>query len=368
MALIVVCEDDAMTRTLIAAVLDKAGHLVETFDNGFSALVRLMEGDVELLISDVQMPHKNGFELIADVRKQPYLVEMPCILLTSLDQRAHMRVGMTSGADDYVTKPFQPSELIAAVDSQLERAMQRYKEKARDVEKSVSAAVGERTNQLMRLYELRLREELQSRWERTDLNAQHLNGTLVCCSFLQSEAWASALTEAQLAVLLQRYFGKLADSAALFHAEYLQYVGDGLLLVFDAASDTSTVKHQDRALKWVNSLNILRASMQAFCRQQWPELSLPTFKPCLALHRGAVSLAKIEALGGGIDQSMPVGQAVGEMSKMLKTAQALRWSWVVSEAAWSAMSAELEELGQTQIKLAEVSQPLRSVALRASAD
>ena len=368
MALIIVCEDDATTCTLIAAVLSKAGHLVETFDNGYSALVRLMEGDAELLISDVQMPRKNGFELVADVRKQSYLVDLPCILLTSLDQRAHMRVGMTSGADDYVTKPFQPSELIAAVDSQLQRAMQRYTEKAREMSQSVSTAVGQRTNQLMRLFELRLRDELQSRWERTDLQSQNLQGSIVCCSFLEPEAWQAALSAAQLAALMQRYFGKLADSAALFHAEHLQFVGDGLLMVFDAASDTTTVKHTDRALKWLNSLGILRSSMQTFCREQWQGIALPSFTPCVALHQGALSLAKIEALGGGIDQIVPVGQAVSDANKMLKAAQALRWSWAVSDAAWDGLSAQITELEQAQIKLAGLTQPLRNVAFHTSAD
>ena len=108
MALIVVCEDDATTRTIITAVLTKAGHHVEAFDNGLDGYARLLEGDAELLISDVQMPGKDGFALVAQVREDKRLMEMPCILLTSLQERAHMRIGMTSGADDYVTKPFKP--------------------------------------------------------------------------------------------------------------------------------------------------------------------------------------------------------------------------------------------------------------------
>lgn len=351
MALIVVCEDDAATRALITAVLSKAGHDVESFDNGLAAYVRLLDGDAELLISDVQMPFKNGFELIADIRQESELVDLPCILLTSLQERAHMRIGMTSGADDYVTKPFQPSELLEAVDSQLKRSMQRYVEQMRHVDKSVNRAVGERTNELMEIYEKRLRTELQARWARTDMSTVQLHGSLLVCSFLEVEAWQRSLPQAQMAELVKLYFSKLSDCAALFQADHVQFVGHSLLVVFDDSQDTPSVNHRTRTLRLLQSLSSIRASMQAHVQQLPASAGAPSFMPCIVAHRDFISLTKLEGIAGGMDQMVPVGQALGDMAKLLKTAQALRWPLAVSDASWSELQQGLHSDEQVQIKL-----------------
>jgi DNA-binding response OmpR family regulator len=364
MALIIVCEDDAATRALIVAVLSKAGHEVESFDNGLKAYVRLLDGDAELLVSDVQMPLKNGFELVADVRTEPALVNLPCILLTSLAERAHMRIGMTSGADDYVTKPFQPIELLAAVDSQLKRAMQRYMEQSRRLEQSVDKAVGERTNELMLMYENRLGIELQSRWARTDTQTVHLQGSLVGCTFMDAQRWQECLPERQLAELAKLYFGKLADSAAWLTADHVQFIGDGLLIAFDQQRDTPSVNHFSRALRLLQSLQTTQASVQAFAVNQWTRWNPPPFAACMTVHAGALSLAKLEGVTGGVDQLVPVGQAVSEMGKLLKASQTLRWPMAVSDAAWPGVQEAMVSDDHIEVKLKAQTLLLRRASLK----
>lgn len=359
MALIVVCEDDTSTRTLITAVLSKAGHQVEAFDNGLKGYARLLEGDAELLISDVQMPGKDGFALVAQVREDKELMEMPCILLTSLQERAHMRIGMTSGADDYVTKPFQPSELLDAVNSQLKRAMQLHILHVDETLRSVDAAVGQRTNELMEMYEKRLQRELQSRWARTDMASMHLRGSLMACSLLQQDAWLQALSSSQMADLARHFFNKVADSAALFGAEHLQFVGDGLLIVFDASSDTPSMHHAIRAQKLLQSMATIRSSMQAFVRDYLAPacaVPLPQFACTLVLHEGQLSLGKLDGVTGGIEQLVPVGQDVQLLSRLLKAAQALNWFGLFSSAAvahWAAMGLQQIYTDQRDAKISE---------------
>lgn len=359
MALIVVCEDDASTRMLITAVLIQAGHQVEAFDNGLKGYTRLLEGDVELLISDVQMPGKDGFALVAQVREDKELMEMPCILLTSLQARAHMRIGMTSGADDYVTKPFQPSELLDAVNSQLKRAMQLYILHVDETARTVSAAVGERTNELMELYEKRLQSELQSRWERTDMTSMHLRGSLMACSLLQQDAWLQALTNAQMAGLARHFFNKVADSAAIFSAEHLQFVGNGLLIVFDATSDTSSMHHARRAQKLLQSMGTIRSSMQTYvrdCLSPACASPLPPFACTLVLHEGQLSLGKLDGVVGGIEQLVPVGQDVQLLSRLLQAAQALNWPALFSPTAvahWAAMGLQQTYTDHRDAKISE---------------
>jgi DNA-binding response OmpR family regulator len=348
MATIVVCEDDASTRILITAVLSKAGHQVEAFDNGLKGYARLIEGDVELLISDVQMPGKDGFALVAQVRDDMKLHDLPCILLTALNERAHMRVGMTSGADDYVTKPFQPSELLEAVNSQLTRAMRVHMMHVDETQRTVSTAVGERTNELMDMFEKRLQSELQSRWARSDTRSSELRGSLLGCAIVQQEVWLAMLSSKQMADMAQHFFSKVADSAALFNAEYLQFVGDGLLIAFDAATDAPSLNHTGRALKLIHSMASIRSSMQAYVREQlqseFLDQKLPSFAFSLALHPGVLGLGKLDGVAGGIEQLLPVGQDVQFISKLLKAGQALRWPVVLSQEAVDAQAKQGSDL------------------------
>ena len=121
MPLVVVMEDDAATRTLVASVLRKEGYDVLSADNGISGLELVRQNKPDLVISDVQMPLMDGFAMLQALRADPALLHTPVVLLTSLQERAHMRIGMTSGADDYITKPFSPKELVARAGAVLRR-------------------------------------------------------------------------------------------------------------------------------------------------------------------------------------------------------------------------------------------------------
>lgn len=356
MAHIVVCEDDTSTRTLITAVLSKAGHQVEAFDNGLKGFARLIQGDVELLISDVQMPGKDGLTLVADVREDKQLTDLPCILLTSLQERTHMRAGMTSGADDYVTKPFLPAELLDAVNNQLKRVMQRQLHFADETLRSVDAAVGQRTNELMELYERRLQRELQSRWARTDAYSTELKGSILACSILQQEAWLKLLSSTQMADMARHFFNKVADSAALFNAEHLQIIGDGLLIVFDQNKDTPSVNHCSRAYSLLQSMQSIGKSTRGYAREQFSATmdTLPEFGYCLAVHEGSLGLGRLDGLAGGIEQLVPVGQDVQFLGKLIKAGQSLRWPALMSQEAldrWGSLEIKPLVLEQAQAKL-----------------
>jgi DNA-binding NarL/FixJ family response regulator len=97
---------------------------VETASDGIEAMRLLKSQHVDLLITDVQMPGMDGFALLMQVRKDPYLAGLPLILISAQDDRSSVRKGMFSGADDYLTKPFSPEELIQTVESRLRRLEQ----------------------------------------------------------------------------------------------------------------------------------------------------------------------------------------------------------------------------------------------------
>ena len=98
--------------------------VVETASDGVEAMRLLKSQHVDLLITDVQMPGMDGFALLMQVRKDPYLAGLPLILISAQDDRSSVRKGMASGADDYLTKPFSADELIQTVESRLQRLEQ----------------------------------------------------------------------------------------------------------------------------------------------------------------------------------------------------------------------------------------------------
>jgi len=113
-------DDDTTVLTLVRHVL--AAYDVVAFDRPDAALAALRGGlRPDLILSDVQMPGMSGFELHVELRKLPTMRAVPFVYLTALDRRDDIRHGMGLGADDYLTKPFRPSELREAVQVRLER-------------------------------------------------------------------------------------------------------------------------------------------------------------------------------------------------------------------------------------------------------
>ena len=76
---------------------------------------------MDVLITDIQMPAMDGMALLGQVRHDPELARLPLILISAQDDRSSIRGGMTSGADDYLTKPFSADELVQAVESRVRR-------------------------------------------------------------------------------------------------------------------------------------------------------------------------------------------------------------------------------------------------------
>ena len=117
MAKILVCDDDKEIVEAIEIYLGQEGHQILRAYDGEEALKILeTEKDVELLIIDVMMPKLDGIRATLKVREAN---NIPIIILSAKSEDADKILGLNVGADDYVTKPFNPLELIARVKSQL---------------------------------------------------------------------------------------------------------------------------------------------------------------------------------------------------------------------------------------------------------
>ena len=109
---IALVDDDQNILASLSAALTDEGYAVETYADGAEALDGLGRRPADLAILDIKMPRMDGMELLQKVRAESSL---PVIFLTSKDDEIDEAVGFELGADDYLTKPFSPRELLARV-------------------------------------------------------------------------------------------------------------------------------------------------------------------------------------------------------------------------------------------------------------
>ncbi|MFT3831424.1 MAG: response regulator [Opitutaceae bacterium] len=118
---VLVVDDSLSIRRIAASYLTQAGLTVETAVDGSEALEKLRENPHAVVVSDLEMPRVNGFELLAEMRRQPELAGIPVLILTSRDAAKHRTRAQELGAADYLIKPVSREQLTRAVLAQLER-------------------------------------------------------------------------------------------------------------------------------------------------------------------------------------------------------------------------------------------------------
>lgn len=115
---ILIADDDLHIRELLKHFLQKEGFSVYEAADGVEASTILMEQQIHLAIVDVMMPNKDGYQLCEEMRSD---FDFPIILLTAKDQLIDKEKGFAVGTDDYVTKPFEPKELLFRIKALLRR-------------------------------------------------------------------------------------------------------------------------------------------------------------------------------------------------------------------------------------------------------
>ena len=329
MAKIVLMEDDAGTRTLIASVLKKDGHAVLPAADGAQGLLLVEDERPDLVISDVQMPELNGFQMLAALRGNPQIAATPVILLTSLQERAHMRIGMTTGADDYITKPFRPGELREAVAAQLNKRQVHDTLRTMAVEKAVQEALVEQRHHLAKLYEQRLAAELSDRWPTStggDADEKFASATVLFVDIPSYSGVSEKLQPDELAELVRKFYGTANDTTQLFGARHIQFIGEGVLAVFVDSTDTQTVNHGLRAMRAALGLVEASRGIQQYLARAYPSRQLPRFQANVAVHTGPVTLTVLQdPLHSASAQQLPVGDAVTSTMLLQRNGRELGW-------------------------------------------
>lgn len=119
MARIIIVDDDEIIAEIASDALSEAGHMVSAVYDGTDAMEAITGGDPDLVILDYNLPGKTGMQLLRELRMLPHANEIPVMMLTARGGRLLKIRAEETGADDYIVKPFDPTDLVARVDALL---------------------------------------------------------------------------------------------------------------------------------------------------------------------------------------------------------------------------------------------------------
>jgi DNA-binding NarL/FixJ family response regulator len=135
---LLIVDDEPNLLRAVAACLKTEGYEVNTARSGREALLQLAEAVPDLLVSDIRMPGMDGYQLARQLRGSPRTALVPIVFLTAKDETADRIEGFRAGVDAYLTKPFEPGELIAVVDGILSRVERTHSQIARLVDSTIA--------------------------------------------------------------------------------------------------------------------------------------------------------------------------------------------------------------------------------------
>lgn len=117
---ILVAEDDPVTRRFVVSLLEEHGYEVLVAEDGEHAVTTASAAEPDLIVSDLVMPYRDGYEVLRAVRNDDRLKNTPVLILSMRDREEDIVRGLEQGADEYVVKPFNARELVARVRKLLE--------------------------------------------------------------------------------------------------------------------------------------------------------------------------------------------------------------------------------------------------------
>jgi DNA-binding response OmpR family regulator len=118
---ILVAEDDPVTRRFVVSLLEERGYEVLVAEDGEHALATAKSARPDLIVSDLVMPYRDGYEVLRAIRNDEWLKDTPVLILSMRDHEEDIVRGLEEGADDYVVKPFNAREFVLRVRKLLER-------------------------------------------------------------------------------------------------------------------------------------------------------------------------------------------------------------------------------------------------------
>ncbi len=213
---ILVVDDNRVNRLLLGRGLEEQGHGVEFAEHGREALDLLGRERFDLMLLDVLMPEVDGYQVLAEMKDDPHLRDLPVIMTTSLDEFDSVVKCIEMGAEDYLTKPVNQILLRARVQSSLE------KKRLRDQQRELISKFATRE----------VAEDLLT--SGFSLGGKFVEAAAMFCDIRSFTAIAEAQGPAKTIELLNDYYTLMMDAIGGEGGVVNQMVGDGLMAIFGA--------------------------------------------------------------------------------------------------------------------------------------
>jgi len=360
MARILVIDDDPIQRAVASHALIPAGHQVLQASDGQEGLESARLHHPDLIVCDVVMPRMGGFQFLEVLRQEPGISATPVIMLTSMSDRAHMREGMNSGADDYLAKPFSVDELADAVAALLAKRRTVQEGLINSMNSSFVAALEEQRDVLAAQYEQRLIQEIGGRWERSgqgDFEFKYEHAVVLKVDIVGALTQQAA-SSAQASALVRRAYDAALDSLHLFKAAHLLPAGNDVVAIYEDRPDSVGVRATVRAVRAGLALLKALASLRAESGRRSPaDETAPAAN--VALHSGPLSILRMsDPLHGGGDSTVAVGETMRELGAICDFARESRWAIAASPTFVGEMGRQLVTGRSAQIARSGGSAPL----------
>jgi CheY-like chemotaxis protein len=137
---ILVIEDDYNIKENICYILEQEGYSVESANDGLKGIEKVSSFKPDLILCDIMMPEKNGYEVLEEILNNPVTASIPLIFLTAKVEPENLRKGMSLGADDYIFKPFHINDLITSVETRIKKS-KNHSKKINDMQEQIIAKV-----------------------------------------------------------------------------------------------------------------------------------------------------------------------------------------------------------------------------------
>lgn len=224
---LLVVDDDEANRELLQRRLEKLGYQVSTCVDGESALTLAKQEPVELLLLDLVMPQRSGYEILVEIKSEPDLKHLPVLMISALDQMEGITHCIEAGAEDFISKPFDPVFLRARIGAALE------KKRMRDWEQVYTRQLEEEKKKFERLLRSILPDSVAGRLNRGEgaIVDSFSEVTVLFADLVGFTGMSLHLQPTILVELLNEIFSMFDELAERHGLEKIKTIGDAYMAV-----------------------------------------------------------------------------------------------------------------------------------------
>ncbi len=332
---ILVIEDETTIRQNLVRMLQMENFDVISAEHGVAGVAAALADLPDLIISDVMMPHLDGFGVLEALRAQDSTMLIPFLFLTALDDKQNLRRAMTKGADDYLTKPFNREELLTAIKVRLARSqvVQRREEDrliAREAHLRAMFAESFAETKSTRLDQTGFSAAFGTTEKMTavsDTQTGLIHATVLFSSIRSFALMSEKFSAVEVAEILQNYFRAVCAPILDSGGYALKFIGDGVMAVF--SGDAKRPEHHTlRAAKAALGMTLVANQFGTQLSQDYADRDLPEFAIGVGLHCGEVVMAHVET---GISTELTaIGDTVNLAARLEAKTNEFGWSIVSS--------------------------------------